>query len=61
MKLDQNFKMSKSTKRMLALSHFKDSHHHGEVKRLFLGAQLAEMEAERSKFTKSSNDTQVDI
>lgn len=57
MKLDSNFKMKKPTKRMLALSKFKSPEHKGTVKRLFISAQLSEMEAERSKFSKASTDS----
>ena len=57
MKLDSNFKMKKPVKRMLALGTFRNSTHKNEVKKLFISAQLSEMEAERSKFSKSNTDS----
>ena len=57
MKKDSNFRMKKSVKRMLSTKTFTDAHRRGEIKRLFISAQLSEMEAERSKYSKSSDNT----
>ena len=57
MKLDSNFKMKKPIKRMLSLGNYKNLSHKNEVKKLFILAQLSEMEAERSKYSKPSTES----
>ena len=47
---DKNFKLSKSSKRMLALFRFKDSHDRGAFKRQMIEAEVTSI---RAKFAKT--------
>jgi hypothetical protein len=52
---DKNFKMKPSTKAMLALGKFSDSHARGQWKRAMIDAQLCEDAAKRASL--KSKDT----
>ena len=49
MKADKNFRLSKTSKRMLALMKFKDEHARGEFKRMMIDAELARAQARIAK------------
>ena len=49
MKADKNFRLSKTSKRMLALMHFKNEHDRGAFKRLMIDAELARAQARIAK------------
>jgi hypothetical protein len=59
---DKNFRMKASTKRMLALSKFKNSDDRAQFKRMMIQAQLSEEAARRaalkSKADKSLKDAE---
>ena len=59
MKLDSNFKIKKPIKRLLSLGNYKNLLHKNKIKKIFISAQLSEMEAERSKYSKPSTDSTV--
>ena len=48
MKADKNFRLSKTSKRMLALMPFKDEHERGSFKRLMIEAELAQARAKHA-------------
>lgn len=56
MKPTSSFRMSKQTKRFLALLPFKDQHARGEFKRSSIHAQLVGEQMARTKFDKSQKD-----
>lgn len=49
MKTDKNFRLSKTSKRMLALMQFKDEHDRGAFKRLMIEAEVAQARAKLAK------------
>jgi len=49
MKADKNFRLSKTSKRMLALMQFKNEHDRGAFKRLMIDAELAKAQARIAK------------
>ena len=49
MKADKNFRLSKTSKRMLALMQFKNEHDRGAFKRLMIDAELARAQARIAK------------
>lgn len=55
MKPTSSFKMSKQTKRFLALLPFKDQHERGAFKRSAIQAQLAAEAASRAKMDKKDD------
>lgn len=56
MKPTSSFRMSKQTKRFMALLPFKDEHERGAFKRSAIQAQLAAEAAARAKFDKNKDD-----
>ena len=52
MKADKNFRMSSTTKAMLALGKFKDAHERGQWKRAMIQAQLAAEAARKAPLKK---------
>ena len=52
MKTDKNFRLSKTTKRILALGKFKNAHERGAFKRAMIDAEACE---QRAKLTKSKD------
>ena len=56
LKPDKNFKMSKTTKRMLALMPFRDQADRNDFKRAMIGAQLAEEAAKRQSLKRDKDD-----
>lgn len=56
MKPTSSFKMSKQTKRFLALLPFKDAHERGAFKRSSIQAQLAAEASSKMKLDKSQRD-----
>jgi len=49
MKTDKNFRLSKTSKRMLALMRFKDKHDRGAFKRLMIDGEVAHARAKIAK------------
>ena len=56
MKPTSSFRMSKQTKRFMALLPFKDEHERGAFKRSSIQAQLAAESAAKAKLDKSNRD-----
>lgn len=57
MKTDKNFRLSKTSKRMLALMQFKDEHDRGAFKRLMIEAEVAQARAKHANAkSKGSKD-----
>lgn len=57
MKADKNFRLSKTSKRMLALMQFKNEHDRGAFKRLMIDAELARAYAKHANAkSKGSKD-----
>ena len=56
MKPTSSFRMSKQTKRFLALLPFKDQHERGAFKRSAIDAQLTAEAAAKAKFDKGAKD-----
>ncbi len=54
---DKNFRMKKSTKRILALSSFKDAHDRGYFKRMMIVAQLEEEAAKKAALKAKVRDS----
>lgn len=56
LKPDKNFKMSKTTKRMLALMPFRDQEDRNSFKRAMISAQLSEEAARRQSLKREKED-----
>jgi hypothetical protein len=56
MKTDKNFRLSKTTKRMLALLPFRDQEDRNAFKRAMISAQLSEETANRAPLKRERGD-----
>ena len=59
MKTDKNFKLSKTTKRMLALGKFKTTEDRNNFKRLMIQAEYSEVLAKLAKYKEKEQLTKL--